>query len=731
MPKETKNEKIIESMNATPIIDTNVNIKIPRSPIAFDEKKHNFKCSCCGRGYSKQESYFQKSNDVLFQANGGYLPWCKECTDRYVEQMTALYSNNEEHAMKDFCQRAGWNYDIAALTASMETYSGHRSRSRISHYAAKKNLNCDGRKTYIDSLKNYYTQKQNEIITSREQAKSEESTISASAVDRWGVGFTEMDYKNLDEHWRMLKKNNPNADSNQEIFIRDLCNINMLKIHALQNGDSKEYATLVEQYSKTFKQAGLKTMNSMNSDGTFDNPQYQAMWDDMQKKEMDLYRYTGRSAEWNTVKLDSIIDDKSYQTSPDVNIVKDILAKSQSMATSYSSTIKQASQGEKANLTFEKLQKDGLDSALYSVHNTNSTAIFDEHGILIRSYDDVIDDYKDEQARINVNEFVYTTDRWRTAVTALGKQKYTLNGTMYEKYGLNTDFVISGLIIAGDLYSANYTTDSRGICTAGTHINLNDGSFVFAGGNLKYDNNELYVNGKITAISGKIGKYNITNSYLSTGTDSTCTGLGGNQAFWAGSENSNNAPFRVDYNGYMYANNVDISGKINANDGKIGGWNIDSSTIYQDYDKYRVYIQNPSSPETWVLSCQENKNNSYYGNWYVRADGYMYASKGQIGNFTIDNGTLVTYQKNGVKGISMNQNYINFYSWVDDYENYVGSITTTKYYTNNGETRRALTLNADYGDVVGINCTKEKTGNTEYEFVVRINDDLNKSLEFF
>jgi len=201
----------------------------------------------------------------LFQANGGYLPWCKECTDRYVEQMTALYSNNEEHAMKDFCQRAGWNYDIAALTASMETYSGHRSRSRISHYAAKKNLNCDGRKTYIDSLKNYYTQKQNEIITSREQAKSEESTISASAVDRWGVGFTEMDYKNLDEHWRMLKKNNPNADSNQEIFIRDLCNINMLKIHALQNGDSKEYATLVEQYSKTFKQAGLKTIEEKDN----------------------------------------------------------------------------------------------------------------------------------------------------------------------------------------------------------------------------------------------------------------------------------------------------------------------------------------------------------------------------------------------------------------------------------------------------------------------------------
>lgn len=70
------------------------------------------------------------------------------------------------------------------------------------------------------------------------------------------------------------------------------------------------FSDKIEKY-EAFKQT---LMNSMNSDGTFDNPQYQAMWDDMQKKEMDLYRYTGRSAEWNTVKLDSIIDDKSYQT---------------------------------------------------------------------------------------------------------------------------------------------------------------------------------------------------------------------------------------------------------------------------------------------------------------------------------------------------------------------------------------------------------------------------------
>lgn len=189
--------------------------------------------------------------------------------------------------------------------------------------------------------------------------------------------------------------------------------------------------------------------------------------------------------------------------------------------------------------------------------------------------------------------------------------------------------------------------------------------------------------------------------------------------------------FYISQTGKLYATNAQITGSGYFSSGTIGGWDISKSSIYKDYGKYRTYIQAPANSEAWTFSCQEERDGAYYGNWYVRADGYMYASKGQIGNFTIDNGTLVTYQKNGVKGISMNQNYINFYSWVDDYENYVGSITTTKYYTNNGETRRALTLNADYGDVVGINCTKNKTENTEYEFIIRINDDLNKSLEFF
>lgn len=189
--------------------------------------------------------------------------------------------------------------------------------------------------------------------------------------------------------------------------------------------------------------------------------------------------------------------------------------------------------------------------------------------------------------------------------------------------------------------------------------------------------------------------------------------------------------FYISQTGKLYATNAQITGSGYFSSGTIGGWDISKSSIYKDYGKYRTYIQAPANSKAWTFSCQEERDGAYYGNWYVRADGYMYASKGQIGNFSIDNGILSTYQNNGIKGMSIDQNYIKFYSWVDDYENYVGSITTTRYYTSNNEVRRALVLNADYGDVVGINCTKNKTENTEYEFIIRINDDLNKSLEFF
>lgn len=260
-------------MNLPKKIDTSVIFTIPRNKNQFDPSKHQYKCSCCGGGFTSQKNNFQKTNSPLFQSNNGYLPWCKECTDSYYTLLCAMYMGNQEHAIEHFCQQADWVYELNPLCAAKESEAGHLDRSRLSHYAAKKNLNVEGRKTYVDTLKHNYKTHQGKIIQSTDDVKNKDIAVTGVAVDRWGSGLKEWDYQILEDHYKMLKKNNPNADNNAEIFIKSLCNLNWLQAKMLRSEvvDASKYTSLVEQYSKTFKQAGLRTVEEKDSsnDETF------------------------------------------------------------------------------------------------------------------------------------------------------------------------------------------------------------------------------------------------------------------------------------------------------------------------------------------------------------------------------------------------------------------------------------------------------------------------------
>lgn len=175
---------------------------------------------------------------------------------------------------------------------------------------------------------------------------------------------------------------------------------------------------------------------------------------------------------------------------------------------------------------------------------------------------------------------------------------------------LSANSITAEKIMADALKSKNYVVGE-----SGSFLNLADGSFdskylkwdnagkviandiTVVGGSINV-NNKFIVNndgiatlqgatvvGNITAESGKIGKFNLDNLALVTGdTDVTCAGLGGSsQAFWAGSLIMDNAPFRVGYDGKLYASDADISGVINSTDGSIGGWKINSEGIKSFY----------------------------------------------------------------------------------------------------------------------------------------------------
>lgn len=199
-------------------------------------------------------------------------------------------------------------------------------------------------------------------------------------------------------------------------------------------------------------------------------------------------------------------------------------------------------------------------------------------------------------------------------------------------------------------------------------------------------------NGAMYATSGKIGKYTITDSCLTTGGGSVCTGMGGNQAFWAGSNDSNNAPFHVSYDGSLYASKANISGTINSTDGSIGGWKIENSSIYvrstdglkqtslnSDSQKIEFKLTRPASAESDESSSFLNISNSnlspyielgwmtkdydgnaYWGNRnYISEDSIAISSKADIDSSVTISSYDIVLSSNGNK-LTIRPGYLEF-----------------------------------------------------------------------
>ena len=216
----------------------------------------------------------------------------------------------------------------------------------------------------------------------------------------------------------------------------------------------------------------------------------------------EVYRLRLISYEISGNSLSSINTEFSEltKTASGVNDIKSILNKAQSMATSYQYVSKQSSQGKKAQETIIDFVKEGLNSSLIGIkNNTNEEVIFNNNGILCRTWDDIDEDYHPEQLRITHNLLAFTDDDWKTCSLGLGKHSYYYydNKDILQKdigYGLSSRFVQSGVIngsqiIGGKIYSENYSP------TSGTYFNLNDGKFSLGGGKIRYDGKDLTLSG--------------------------------------------------------------------------------------------------------------------------------------------------------------------------------------------------------------------------------------------
>jgi hypothetical protein len=180
-------------------------------------------------------------------------------------------------------------------------------------------------------------------------------------------------------------------------------------------------------------------------------------------------------------------------------------------------------------------------------------------------------------------------------------------------------------------------------------------SFVSGSNYFKYDanaTNMVDIGGRISATSltadtGSIGGFEIQGNLLQGGGNSSGIQLNGTDAtiivgnlstnssarispagFFAGNTSFGSAPFSVDLNGALVATNANVSGKITATQGTIGGWVISQNSI----SKNRVTLNAGESDAENYIQITGTPGGSFAGNRVYIHPGDLTDISGGSGN---------------------------------------------------------------------------------------------------
>lgn len=226
-----------------------------------DTSQGAYVCCQCNEHFNSLTQFY-KTYSGLYSGTG-YLPICKQCFAKLFNSYVEKYGDNRK-AMQRICMAFDLYYDDSIFDTCNDGTDAF-----IGNYIKRLNMVQYKGKTFdtaLDKGFEFNNLDKKKAISKSNEDNEEVEEIDPKDIEKWGVGFENVDYDTLNAHYKYLKTANPNCDSNQEIFVIDLCYINMQKMKALRNGDVDAYNKLTESYRKSFNQAGLKTVDTMKTD---------------------------------------------------------------------------------------------------------------------------------------------------------------------------------------------------------------------------------------------------------------------------------------------------------------------------------------------------------------------------------------------------------------------------------------------------------------------------------
>ena len=228
-----------------------------------DDSNKKYTCCVCKEPFNSL-SEFNKSYSGFYAATER-LPLCKSCLVKKFNDYSIKYKSQKK-AMKRICMA----FDLYYNDSIFEKCNNGKDTT-IGNYIKKLNMVQYRNRTFDTTLEEGFCFEEPEDSKKKKKASKENEPQNISSEDetKWGGGFNYEDYETLNSHFKELADANPQYDSNQAIFINDLCYIKMQQMKALREGRIDDYIKLTDSYRKSFEKAGLKTIRETNVNEEF------------------------------------------------------------------------------------------------------------------------------------------------------------------------------------------------------------------------------------------------------------------------------------------------------------------------------------------------------------------------------------------------------------------------------------------------------------------------------
>ena len=135
--------------------------------------------------------------------------------------------------------------------------------------------------------------------------------------------------------------------------------------------------------------------------------------------------------------------------------IKSILDQASNMATSYGSIVRQSDMNSNFSKKMSDMILKGLDMTNTKIVSSadNQDITWDEHGLLCREFNDILNDYNPCQLKIINHGLYITNDGWKTAKVGVGQFYYfdPKDKVYKEGYGIIADTLVGNLILSSQV----------------------------------------------------------------------------------------------------------------------------------------------------------------------------------------------------------------------------------------------------------------------------------------